>query len=356
MSLKSLSSGCDVGAWMTDSQRPQLTAGALFAGIGGFCLGFERAGIKTKWAIENSDTATTIYSDNIKGVRLVEHNGAPASIIDVSVKGDALEPVDVLHAGFPCQSFSQAGDRKGFDDPRGQLFYQIIRLLNEFGDKKPSVLVLENSPYIRHGQGGSWFVELMKEIKKAGYWFRESNCAELDPYLLTRLPQQRNRLFMVAFSIKNFRNGKFDFPSEQEVRPKELRDYIDFDGIQGDESYYLPEENRYHKMINDGAEDRLCIYQLRKFLVREKKPGVCPTLTANMGLGGHNVPFIFDAKGLRKLTEYECLWLQGFPKGFTFPDTVGRAKRYMHVGNSVAVPITELLANKVREKILKERL
>jgi DNA (cytosine-5)-methyltransferase 1 len=75
-----------------------------------------------------------------------------------------------------------------------------------------------------------------------------------------------------------------------------------------------------------------------------------------MGLGGHNVPFIFDAKGLRKLTEYECLWLQGFPKIFAFPEAVGRAKRYMHVGNSVSVPITELLAERVRDKILKERL
>ena len=341
---------------MTDSQQPELTAGALFSGIGGFCLGFERAGIKTKWAIENSDTATAIYAQNVKGVRLVEHNGAPASIIDVTVDGDALEPVDVLHAGFPCQSFSQAGERKGFKDPRGQLFYQIIRLLREFGDKKPSVIVLENSPYIRHGEGGSWFIELTKEIKKAGYWFRESNCAELDPYLLTDLPQQRNRLFMVAFSIKAFKNGKFDFPSTPAVSPKDLGNFIDFEGVQSDESYYLPEENRYHKMINGEAEDKRCIYQLRKFLVRKKKPGVCPTLTANMGLGGHNVPFIFDAKGLRKLTEYECLWLQGFPKIFAFPEAVGRAKRYMHVGNSVSVPITELLAERVRDKILKERL
>ena len=341
---------------MTDSQQPKLTAGALFSGIGGFCLGFERAGIKTKWAIENSETATAIYAKNIKDVRLVEHDGTPASIIDVTVDEDALEPVDVLHAGFPCQSFSQAGDRKGFKDPRGQLFYQIIRIIREFGDKKPSVIVLENSPHIRHGEGGSWFIELTKEIKKSGYWFRESNCAELDPYLLTDLPQQRNRLFMVAFSIKEFKNGKFDFPSTMVVTPKDLGNFIDFEGIQSDESYYLPEENRYHKMINGEAEDKRCIYQLRKFLVREKKPGICPTLTANMGLGGHNVPFIFDAKGLRKLTEYECLWLQGFPKDFTFPEEVGRAKRYMHVGNSVSVPITELLAERVRNKILKERL
>jgi DNA (cytosine-5)-methyltransferase 1 len=337
------------------NHQATLKAGALFAGIGGFCLGFEQAGIKTAWAVENSDTATAIYAENIKNVRIVKHDGQPASIKDISVSLDNLEPVDVLHAGFPCQSFSQAGERKGFADPRGQLFYEIIRIVREFGDQKPSVLVLENSPHIRFGEGGSWFIELAKEIKKAGYWFRDSNCAELDPYVLTRLPQQRNRLFMVAFSTDRFKNGKIEFPSQPDTSPKNLADYIDFFGSQEDDSYYLPEENRYHKMITNEVEDKTCIYQLRKFLVRVKNSGVCPTLTANMGLGGHNVPFIHDAKGLRKLTEFECLYLQGFPRNYVLPESVPRAKRYMHIGNSIAVPVAALLAKVINEKIQKER-
>lgn len=332
-----------------------LKAGSLFSGIGGFCLGFEKAGIKSAWAIENDAMAVKTYLNNISGVRVVESFGIPASIKDVSVSKFGLEPVDVLHAGFPCQSFSQAGERKGFDDPRGQLFYEIIRLVKEFKDKKPSVIVLENSPHIRHGEGGSWFIELTKEIKKAGYWFRDSSCAELDPYELTSLPQKRNRLFMVACSIEHFRNGRIDFPNQRYEAEKRLENYIDFSGSLDDDSYYLSEENRYHKMISKEIEDKTCIYQLRKFLVRVKEPGVCPTLTANMGLGGHNVPFIHDAKGLRKLTEYECLRLQGFPDGYAFPDEVMRAKRYTQIGNSIAVPVATLLANKVKEKIEKER-
>lgn len=336
------------------SDKP-LKAGALFSGIGGFCLGFGNVGIKTSWAIENDPMSVSTYRRNIKGVRIIESNGIPLSIKDITVSGVALEPVDVLHAGFPCQSFSQAGERRGFEDSRGQLFYEIIRLVKEFGDKKPSVIVLENSPHIRYGEGGSWFLELTKEIKKAGYWFRESSCAELDCYQLTPLPQKRNRLFMVAFSIDHFRNGKIEFPTTINKDTKNLENYIDFSGSQEDEFYYLPEENRYHKMISKEIDDKTCIYQLRKFLVRVKEPGVCPTLTANMGLGGHNVPFIHDAKGLRKLTEYECLRLQGFPEGFEFPDEVTRAKRYMQVGNSVAVPVVALLAKQVLEKIEKER-
>ena len=176
-----------------------LKAGALFSGIGGFCLGFQQVGIKTAWAIENDPMSVMTYKENIKDVRIIEHDGMPLSIKDISVSKFDLEPVDILHAGFPCQSFSIAGDRKGFDDPRGQLFYEIIRLVKEFKDKKPSVIVLENSPNIRNGEGGSWFIELTKEIKKAGYWFRDASCAELDSYEITHLPQKRKRLFMVAF-------------------------------------------------------------------------------------------------------------------------------------------------------------
>jgi DNA (cytosine-5)-methyltransferase 1 len=327
-----------------------LKAGALFAGIGGFCIGFERVGIKTVWAIEYDNASVKTYASNIKNVNLIEKD-----VRDVRIEEDNVEPVDVLHAGFPCQSFSQAGERRGFDDPRGKLFYEIIRLVDEFKDRKPSVIVLENSPFLRYGEGGSWFIELSKEIKKAGYWFRDSNCAELDAYDLTWLPQKRNRLFMVAFAIERFKNGKFTFPNKKNEEEKDLTRFINFSGSVEDSSYYLPDENKYYHMINNKIDDKTCIYQLRKFLVRVKDPGVCPTLTANMGLGGHNVPFIQDAKGIRKLTEYECLSLQGFPPEFTFPAEVPRAKRYTQIGNSVVVTVVELLAAAVKEKIQRER-
>lgn len=332
-----------------------LKAGALFAGIGGFCLGFQRHGIKTVWAVEHDPASVATYQRNIKDVRIVTKDGEPANIEDVTVAGYNLEPVDVLHAGFPCQSFSAAGERKGFDDPRGQLFFELIRIVKEFGEDKPSVLVLENSPNLRVGDGGSWFIELTKQIKNAGYWFRDSNCAELDSYNLTSLPQKRNRLFMVAFSTSAFRNGKFSFPEQHGELHKNLADFIAFGETQQVDAYYLDEENRYHKMITGKVDDPHCIYQLRKFLVRAKDPGVCPTLTANMGLGGHNVPFIVDAKGLRKLTEFECLKLQGFPSEFEFPEEVPRAKRYVQIGNSVVPLVAEQLAEKVREKIQMER-
>jgi DNA (cytosine-5)-methyltransferase 1 len=231
-----------------------------------------------------------------------------------------------------------------------------MTLVEEWGDSKPAVIVLENSPFIRMGEGGRWFLELSKAIKSAGYWFRDSNCVELDTFDHTFLPQKRNRLFMVAFSAKKFRNGRIEFPKTNRngFLKKDLSRYIDFNGKNDDDTYYLNEENRYHKMISDKVTDDKCIYQLRKYRVRPKEPGVCPTLTANMGLGGHNVPFIIDKKGLRKLTEYECLKLQGFPENFVFPEGIIRSKRYVHIGNAVAAPIAELLIKSILEKLKKE--
>jgi DNA (cytosine-5)-methyltransferase 1 len=330
-----------------DGSKTRFSCGALFAGIGGFCLGFEKAGFETRWAVEIDEFAAKTYAANLRHVQLLER-----SVEAVSVAGDGLSPVDVLHAGFPCQSFSQAGERRGFDDPRGRLFFEIIRLIGEFGDNRPKVLVLENAPFLRYGEGGAWFLQLERAIRKAGYWFGPGNCAELATNELTELPQQRSRLFMVALSMNAFRSGRFRFPNKRHTAPKDMRRWIDFDG-QVDADYYLPTENRYYGMISKSVTDRECLYQLRKYEVRTKERGVCPTLTANMGLGGHNVPFIVNCQGLRKLTENECLRLQGFPKGFAFPDDVPRAKRYVQVGNAVSVPVARLIADQVRARLIE---
>lgn len=337
----------------------KLKAGALFAGIGGFCVGFRQAGIDTEWAVELDSAAVNTYEANIGRGKIVRHgetNAPAASIIDVGVSKDSLSQVDVLHAGFPCQSFSVAGERKGFNDPRGQLFYQIIRLIKEFGEDRPSVLLLENSPNLKIGDGGSWFMELSSQLKKAGYWFRESNAFEFDSYDYTHTPQKRKRLFMVAFATNRFKNGKIPLNPTLHPDRKDLSNYINFDGEIEDDTYYLNEDNKYYQMITDKVDDRRSIYQLRKYLVREKRANICPTLTANMGQGGHNVPFIFDKKGLRKLTEYECLKIQGFPFDYFFPNDVPRAKRYQQVGNSVVPPLINIIAHAIKEKIESERI
>ena len=93
------------------------------------------------------------------------------------------------------------------------------------------------------------------------------------------------------------------------------------------------------------------VYQYRRNYVRENKKNVCPTLTANMGSGGHNVPIILDDKGIRKLTPRECFNLQGFPSSYKFPD-ISDLKLYKLSGNAVTVPVVELIANRLL-KLLK---
>lgn len=165
-----------------------------------FCHGFESTGFATAWANDIDPYACSVYRLSFPKNRLIEKD-----VRELSVRKDRLEPVDVLHAGFPCQSFSQAGSRKGFDDERGKLFYEIIRIVKEFKQDKPRVIVLENAPYLKYGAGGLWFLEVSTQLQKAGYWFRESNAQELDLFELTDIPQQRTRLFMVAWSIDHFR-------------------------------------------------------------------------------------------------------------------------------------------------------
>jgi DNA (cytosine-5)-methyltransferase 1 len=331
----------------------RMKAASLFAGIGGFCAGFNKHGFETVWANDNDRVACSIYRHNFPGVRVIEKD-----VTDLNVKKDELEPVDVLHAGFPCQSFSQAGPKTGFDDDRGQLFFQILRIVKQFENQKPKVLVLENAPYLKIGDGGRWFMEITERLQKAGYWFRGSNAVELDLYDVSDRPQQRRRLFLIAFSRDHFRSGRITVPTSIENgKTKEMTRFVDFSGEQEDR-YYLDEQNRYFEMIKKEYKDTRgdkYIYQLRKYLVRQKNLNFCPTLTANMGMGGHNVPFVWDKKGLRKLTEAECLKLQGFPDWFSFPEGVSAPQQYMKIGNSVAPPVADVVAKAVRHRITERK-
>lgn len=95
------------------------------------------------------------------------------------------------------------------------------------------------------------------------------------------------------------------------------------------------------------------VYQWRRVYVRENKKGVCPTLTANMGTGGHNVPLVIDDFGIRKLTPKETLLLQGFPEDFKIPEKMADSHIYKQAGNSVTVTVIERIAKNIVE-VLEE--
>lgn len=117
--------------------------GSLFAGMGGFCLAFAKEGFNVLWANEKDKFAVETYDHNFPNTTM-----HPKPIEDLSVIGDNLAPVDVLTAGFPCQPFSVAGSKLGFDDERGRAFFEIIRLIGEFGNSRPKILLFENVPHL----------------------------------------------------------------------------------------------------------------------------------------------------------------------------------------------------------------
>ena len=329
---------------MTERQRP-LTAGCLFSGMGGLASGLDRAGFGIRWASDNDQFAAATFRHRFPDARFIQKD-----VRELSAVIDQLAEVDVLAGGFPCQSFSQAGDRLGFEDLRGEVFFEIPRLLKEIEPaRRPPLLILENVPYLRYGAGGQWFDAVQRELRLAGYWFRESACWLANVKDYTELPQDRERLFMVAASKEQFTYNPFSPAALKKHTDKTARPLSAFvnRAQRGIDEAYLPEQNRYFKMISrkmESGESLNNIYQLRRSYVREKKNGLCPTLTANMGIGGHNVPFIRDAWGIRKLSVNEVVALQGFDiEPPLFPAGVPEPEQYRLVGNAACVHLARIV-------------
>lgn len=320
------------------------TAGCLFSGMGGFASGVAQAGFEIRWASDNDEFASAAFRHRFPHVTLIEKD-----IRNLSVEADRLEPVNVLAAGFPCQSFSQAGGRRGLEDPRGRLFFEIPRLLTEFKpEQRPALIILENVPNLLYGAGKAWFDSIRRSIRRAGYWFREDSCWTVNVKDATSLPQDRERLFMVAASRDHFTYNPFTPPiatNGTNERSRGLGEFIDRTRP-GPSQSYLSKDNRYYKMIDRemaAGESKENIYQLRRSYVREKKQGLCPTLTANMGIGGHNVPFVRDSWGIRRLSVEEVASLQGFEAvGPLFPE-IPTPEKYRLLGNAVCVHLADLV-------------
>jgi DNA (cytosine-5)-methyltransferase 1 len=305
----------------------------MFAGIGGICLAFRNAGAEMVWANEIDADACKTYRGHF-GPKYLEEGDVR------NVNAQSVPPLDILTAGFPCQAFSVAGYRKGFEDDRGILFFQIIRIIEA---KSPRVVFIENVKNLVKHDGGRTFECVCKCLRDCGYIIdhRVFNTKEYG-----NIPQNRERVYIVAF--KNEKDLK-NFSWPEPIRLEKTVASITHPGVKAEDCFYYTEESQYHPMLDKDVRNKETVYQLRRTYVRENKNNVCPTLTANMGGGGHNVPLIRDDYGVRKLTPEECLRLQGFPGDFNFAPAVRSSGRYKQAGNSVSVPVVQRIA----ERILK---
>lgn len=304
------------------------TVCSMFAGIGGIDLAFEQVGCKVIWANEIDKYACRTYRLNFGDEYLIE-----ADIQNIDSK--TIPHCDILTAGFPCQAFSSVGLQKGFEDPRGNLFFETARVI---ASTRPSCAFFENVANLVKHDNGNTFSTICSTLTELGYHYtyKLMNASDYG------IPQQRNRIYMVAFLDQEKRN-MFVFPEEKQL----LHDaFYYFDKERQPDSYYMDG----HRMWNDMVAfmtDRKRIYRFTDWGLSKGREGICPTLLAAMGSPYERIPFFYDDFSIRKITQREAARLQGFPDEFKLPLQKTPKQVYKQIGNSVCVPIVKTIAQEI---------
>lgn len=303
---------------------------SLFSGIGGIDLAFQQAGFEIVWANEFDRDAAKTYRHNFGPDHLVE---ADIRSIDPCVIPD----FDVLVAGFPCQPFSIMGRQKGFRDPRGTLFFEIARVAEA---KLPKVIFLENVANLLEHDEGKTFLTIYNALVPLGYTFKYQ---VMDAMEYGNIPQNRTRIFIVAF-LDYEQCLRFNFPEPIPLTVK-MNNILNR-SVPHDKCYYYDESSVYWETLKKVVTDKKALYKIYDSGVSRKKHYFCPALTANMGTYPDRVPIVLDDYGIRRITPYECLALQGYPKSFGFPK-IPMASAYKQCGNSVVVPVIKRIAAQI---------
>ncbi len=314
------------------------TCASFFAGVGGIELGFEKAGFRTIYANEFDPLPKTTYEKNFN---------TPVDCRDINDVGSKEIPnFNIMLAGFPCQAFSVAGYRQGFDDEKGRgvLFFQLARILK---DKHPEVVFLENVKNLVAHDSGKTFRIIVEALETEGYHVKYQ---VLNTMEYGNIPHNRERIYIVGFLNKEAYK-EFDFPKPIELSTP-LSNLIDFENKVDDKYYYTKDKFPHYDILEKNMTRMDTVYQWRRVYVRENQSNVCPTLTANMGTGGHNVPLVLTKHGIRKLTPRECFNLQGFPDYFYLPEDLANAHLYKQAGNSVSVSVIERIAQNIKSALV----
>lgn len=301
----------------------------LFCGLGGFRIAFEKVGGECVFSSDIDKPVQKTYAINF--------GETPHGDI-TKIESKDIPNHDILCAGFPCQPFSTAGRRLGFDDTRGTLFFEVARILK---DKKPTGFILENVKGLTNHDGGHTLEVILNIIDEIGYdcKFEVLNAKNYN------VPQNRERWYCVGVrKDTDIDINNFIFPKKEELKVK-LSDIIE-QGI--DTTNYIVSET-CEKNIKTFVEKKsidvtpyTLAYDIRPSRCHFVKGDISNCLTAKMGTGGSNVAVVIEQN--RKLTERECLRLMGFPDEYKIG--VGY-QAYKQIGNSVVVPVISKLAEEL---------
>ncbi len=323
----------------------------LFAGIGGIRLGFQKAaeelqvGAECVYTSEIDAQACKTYSSNFP----CDNHNPLNSITEIDEK--KLPDFDVLLAGFPCQAFSIAGKRGGFEDTRGTLFFDVARIIKE---KKPKAFLLENVKGLVNHKGGKTLSTILNVLEnELGYKSTQFKVLNARNY---GLAQNRERIYIVGFKEGG---GGFKYPSSTDSS-KCIGDIIESETVSV--KYYLSEtyvaSMRKHKERHQSKGNGFG-YEIKKYTdvanaVVVGGMGKERNLLIDKRLTDFNpithIKGKVNREGIRRMTPTEWERLQGFPD--TWTACVADASRYKQLGNSVAVPVIQSLCLNIIPEIL----
>lgn len=327
------------------STKPTFKFIDLFAGIGGFRQAMQNLGGKCVFTSEWDKEAQKTYFANFGEVPF-------GDITSELTKGFIPDDFDVLCAGFPCQAFSIAGKRGGFEDTRGTLFFDVAEIIRR---KRPKAVFLENVKGLRNHDRGRTLGTILNTLREnLGYYVPDPQIINAKDF---GLPQNRERIYIVAFrgdlNITDFEypvptGRKVSFSKVKEKKVVPTRYYLSTQYVKTLINHKARHEGKgngfgYEIIPDDGIANAIVVGGMgreRNLVLDHRITDFTPTT---------HIKGEVNREGIRKMTPREWARLQGFPDNYLIP--VADASAYKQFGNSVAVPAIQATAEKIIEKL-----
>lgn len=345
---------------MLEKNKEQFKFIDLFAGIGGFHLAMHSAGGQCVFASEWDKFARITYESNFKSItpELFENGNYNWDINDADP--DKIKDFDVLCAGFPCQPFSNAGLKKGFEDIRGTLFFNIAEIINTKKKKgyPPKVLLLENVKGLKGHDKGKTLSKILEVLDELGY---HVNSRVLNSKYFG-VPQNRERLFIVAWLKHDNAPNSFNFPIGLDKKDNPIfneEEIISKSKLVKVGDILLPEVDKKYTI-----SDKLYSGHLRRSKAHKEKgngfgfsmfnheSSYTSTISARYYKDGSEILIEQKDANPRKLSPKEAGLLQGYPIDEGYKIVVSDVQAYKQFGNSVSVPVVKTIAKEITKQLL----